>query len=66
MIDTAGAVSEKDEEQLHRLDDREQLAVLRARDDVRTRIAARDPLFDAASEYYAVPEEVAALEPFPD
>ena len=66
MIDSAGSVSEKDEEHLHLLQAPEQIAVLRARDDVRARIAARDPMFDPASEYFAVPAEAAALEPLPD
>ena len=66
MIDPAGAVSEKDEEHLDRLEDRERTAVRRARDDVRARIAAKDPLFDAASKYFVVPPGAAALEPLPD
>jgi hypothetical protein len=66
MIDPAGAVSEKDEEHLHRLEAAEQIAVRRARDDVRARIAANDPLFDAASEYFVVPAGAAALEPLAD
>jgi hypothetical protein len=66
MIDAAGAVSEKDEEHLHRLDQSEQSAVRRARDDVRARIAARDPLFDPGSEYFLLPADAAVLEPLPD
>jgi len=41
----------------------EDLAARRARDDVRARIAANDPLFDPGSEYFALPPEAAALEP---
>jgi hypothetical protein len=66
MIDAAGSVTEKDEEHLHRLDVSEQSSVRRARDDVRARIAAKDPLFDAQSEYFALPPGAAALEPLPD
>src|SRR5260221_2879902 len=47
MIDVSRAVSEKDEEHLHRLDQAERDRVLRARDEVRDRIAKGDPLFDA-------------------
>ena len=63
MIDAAGAVSEKDEEQLHRLDEAERIHVRRARDDVRARIAHGDPLFAAASEYFALPPDAAGLVP---
>jgi hypothetical protein len=66
MIDAAGSVSEKDEEQLHRLDDRERSVARRARDDVRARIAANDPLFDQRSAYFALPADAAALEAVPD
>jgi hypothetical protein len=66
MIDAAGSVSEKDEEHLQQLDVGEQSAVRRARDDVRAGIAAGDPLFDPASEYFALPPDAAALEPAPD
>lgn len=66
MIDPAGSVSEKDEEHLHRLENTEQIAVRSARDDVRARIAAGDPLFDPASEYFAVPAGARALPPIPD
>jgi hypothetical protein len=65
LIDPAGAVSEKDEEHLHRLAASEQIAVRRARDEVRAGIAALDPLFDPASEYFALPAGAAALEPLP-
>ena len=64
MIDAARAVSEKDEEHLRHLDGVERAAVLRARDDVRARIAQADPLFDAGSDYFVVPpdaEELGAL-----
>jgi hypothetical protein len=63
MIDAARAVSEKDEEHLHRLDGPERMAVLRARDDVRARIAKGDPLFDPASEYFALPPDASGLMP---
>ncbi|MDP9246271.1 MAG: DUF402 domain-containing protein [Chloroflexota bacterium] len=66
MIDAAGSVSEKDEEHLHRLDAAEQVAVRRARDDVRARIAALDPLFDPTSEYFALPADARELEGLPD
>lgn len=66
MIDAARSVSEKDEEHLHRLDAAEQAFVRRARDDVRARIAARDPLFDPGSEYFALPAEAKLLEAVPD
>lgn len=62
MIDAAGSVAEKDEEQLDRLDARERAFALRARDDVRARIARNDPLFDARSEYFALPPDAAGLE----
>jgi hypothetical protein len=61
MIDAARAVSEKDEEHLHRLEGPERTAVLRARDEVRARIARADPLFDAGSEYFVLPPEAAGL-----
>ena len=61
MIDASGAVSEKDEDQLYRLDAVERAAVLRARDDVRARIARGDPLFDARSEYFVLPTDAAEL-----
>jgi len=61
MIDASRAVSEKDEHQLAALDPSERASVLRARDDVRARIAHGDPLFDATSEYFALPPEAAGL-----
>ncbi len=61
MIDASRAVSEKDEHQLDALDPAERTSVLRARDDVRARIARGDPLFDAGSEYFALPPDVTAL-----
>jgi hypothetical protein len=66
MIDAAGSVTEKDEHQLGSLDDAERSFVQRARDDVRARIAANDPLFDPTSAYFALPAEAAALEAVPD
>jgi hypothetical protein len=61
MIDASRAVSEKDEHQLAALDPSERAGVLRARDDVRARIARGDPLFDATSEYFALPPDAARL-----
>ncbi|MHB8630662.1 MAG: DUF402 domain-containing protein [Candidatus Limnocylindria bacterium] len=66
MIDAAGNVTEKDEEQLVRLDPPEQAFVRRSREEVRRRIAGRDPLFDPGSEFFALPTDAAALEPLPD
>jgi len=63
MIDPAGSVTEKDEHQLELLGARERAFALRARDEVRTRIAASDPLFDPASDYFALPEGASALAP---
>ena len=63
MIDAAGLVTEKDEEHLHRLDVTERSSVRRARDDVRARITAGDPLFDPGSDYFALPTGALALEP---
>ncbi len=63
MIDASRAVSEKDEEHLHRLDQAERDRVLLARDEVRDRIANDDPMFDARSAYFVVPADAAALPP---
>ena len=63
MIDATRSVTEKDEEQLRWLDPEERATVRRARDEVRARIAADDPLFDPGSEYFALPPEAATLEP---
>jgi len=63
MIDPARSVTEKDEHQLELLDAREREFALRARDEVRTRIAVSDPLFDPASDYFALPEDALALAP---
>lgn len=63
LIDPAGAVREKDEHQVASLAPAEQAAVRRARDEVRALIAAGDPLFDAASAFFAVPQEALALPP---
>src|SRR5438270_10522937 len=62
MIDAARSVSEKDEEQLGRLEAPERAFALRARDDVRARILRNDPLFDAGSDFFAVPPDAAGLE----
>jgi len=61
MIDAAGSVSEKDEHQLAALGPSERSGVLRARDDVRARIARGDPLFDATSEYFLLPSDALGL-----
>ena len=66
MIDAERSVSEKDEHQLGSLDDAERSFVRRARDDVRARIAANDPLFDPSSAYFALPAHAAELEAVPD
>ena len=63
MIDAARVVSEKDEDHLDRLEASEREGVLRARDEVRARIARGDPLFDPASDYFALPADAARLEP---
>jgi hypothetical protein len=64
MIDAARSVTEKDEQHVALLEAAEQVAVRRARDEVRARIAANDPLFDPRSEYFALPAgAAAALEP---
>ena len=46
---------------MHQLAEAERAAVLRARDDVRARIARDDPLFDAASTYFELPPDAAKL-----
>ena len=63
MIDPAGTVSEKDEHQLAVLTGDLQNFARSARDLVRVLIADRDPLFDARSAYYAVPEDARGLPP---
>jgi hypothetical protein len=63
LIDPAGTVREKDEHQLDWLVPAERAAVRRARDDVRARIAAGDPLFDPASAFFAVPDAARELPP---
>ena len=61
MIDGGRSVSEKDEHQLAVLPPELQAFARSARDEVRALIAARDALFDAASDYYRVPAEAASL-----
>ena len=61
LIDAAGAVTEKDEYQLVELVPKMRDFARSARDDVRRMIADRDPLFDARSAFYAVPEEALVL-----
>jgi hypothetical protein len=63
MIDAQRVVTEKDEHQLAVLTSALQQFARGARDDVRGRIAAGDPLFHAASDYYAVPGDALALPP---
>jgi protein associated with RNAse G/E len=63
MIDRHRAVSEKDEHQLVALPRDLQAFARRARDGVRALIDAGDPLFDASSAYWTVPEDARALEP---
>ena len=59
-------MTEKDEHQLELLDSAEHAFALRARDQVRAGIAASDPLFDPASEYFALPDGASALAPVAD
>jgi len=66
MIDAARSVTEKDEHQLELLDATERAFALRARDEVRTRIVASDPLFDPASDYFSLPDGASALAPVAD
>ena len=66
MIDPARSVTEKDEHQLELLDGAEHAFALRARDLVRVGIADSDPLFDPASEYFALPDGASALAPVAD
>lgn len=63
LIDPARSVSEKDEHQLVYLPPALRDFARRARDDVRTLIAADDPLFDPSSPYFAVPADALDLEP---
>jgi hypothetical protein len=63
MIDAQRVVTEKDEHQLAVLTPALQQVARAARDDVRGRIGAGDPLFDAASDYYVVPGDALALPP---
>lgn len=63
MIDAAGNVSEKDEHQLAALTGDLAEFARSSRDQVRELIAAGDPLFDARSPYFAVPEDARALPP---
>ena len=63
MVDPAGEVSEKDEHQLAVLPRHLQDFARSGRDAVRRLIADHDPLFDARSPYYVVPEDATALPP---
>jgi hypothetical protein len=61
MIDASGEVTEKDEHQLVELAPNMRDFARSARDEVRSMIAVRDPLFDPRSAYYEVPEGALAL-----
>ena len=63
LIDASGRVSEKDEEQLAFLPPGMRDFARAARDQVRARIVAADPLFDADSAFYEVPEDSRRLPP---
>lgn len=63
LIDADRVVSEKDEHQLAVLPRELADFARRARDEVRMRIDAGDPLFDATSEFFAIPDAARALEP---
>jgi hypothetical protein len=61
MIDLQRIVTEKDEHQLAVLTPEMQQFARASRDQVRERIASKDPLFDAASDHYLVPPDALAL-----
>jgi hypothetical protein len=63
LIDAAGAVTEKDEQQLSALPADLQRFARSARDEVQKLIASGDPLFDSRSRYFAIPNDAAALPP---
>jgi uncharacterized protein DUF402 len=63
MIDAAGGVTEKDEHQLIYLPPERRTFARAGRDEVRRLIAAGDPLFDARSAFYAIPEDALSLPP---
>jgi len=63
MIDGGRSVSEKDEHQLAVLSPQLQALARSARDQVRGLIADRDALFDASSDYYAIPAAAVNLPP---
>jgi hypothetical protein len=63
MIDSSGAVSEKDEYQLVFLPQEERGFARAARDEVRRLIALGDPLFDPRGPFYVVPEDAKSLPP---
>ena len=63
MIDAEGNVTEKDEHQLAVLPRDLQTFARTSRDTVRGLIADHDPLFDARSPYYVVPEDARVLAP---
>ena len=63
MIDAAGTVSEKDEHQLAELPADLQRYARAARDEIRRLIAAGDPVFDAGSRFFAVPDDARSLPP---
>lgn len=63
LIDADRVVSEKDEYQLAVLPPDLADFARRARDEVRMRIDAGDPLFDPTSEFFAIPDAARDLEP---
>ena len=63
MIDAEGNATEKDEHQLAVLPRDLQTFARTSRDTVRGLIADHDPLFDARSPYYVVPEDARVLAP---
>ncbi len=63
MIGPERVITEKDEHQLVALSPTLQSLARAARDDVRRRIAAADPLFDAGSAYYETARDLQALPP---
>ncbi|MGH2450529.1 MAG: DUF402 domain-containing protein [Candidatus Limnocylindria bacterium] len=63
MVDEHGTVSEKDEELLERLPDRDRWLARAARDEVRSRIGSGDRLLDPFSAFWSVPDDALALPP---
>ena len=63
VIVQAGAVREKDEELLDRLDPIEAAEARATRDEVRRGIERREPLLDPAGELWSVPDDALGLRP---